>query len=77
MAANRIVLFERRLQEEREGFTRLENLTPTDNQCQYSAVDSVGGRTKVEVREVQKPRAAVGSGSSNALLGADTPRGSM
>jgi len=65
------------LQEERGGYTRVENLAPTDNQCQCSAVDSVGGRTMVEVRGVQKPRAVVDSGSPNALLDADTPWGSL
>jgi len=59
------------------GYTRVSDSTPIDTQCQYLAVDSVGGRTKVEVRGVQKPGAAVGSGSPNALLGADTPRESM
>jgi len=37
----------------------------------------VGGCTIMEVRGVQKPGATVGGGSPNALLGADTLRGSL
>lgn len=53
----------------------LGNLVPNGTQCRYPTL--VGGRTMVEVRGVQKPRATVGGGSPNALLGADTLRGSL
>lgn len=55
----------------------LGSLAPNGTQCRCLTGALVGGRTKVEVRGVQKPRATVGGGSPNALLDANTLRGSL
>jgi len=51
--------------------------SPNGTQYRYPLMDFKGGRTKMVVREVQKSWTAVGSDSSNALLDADTLRGSL